>query len=179
MKDHSDSSPEPKPLAAEELQAQADAAGPEAQNNLGVLYASGDASGGTFQQDDQAAARCFRKAAEQGCALAQTNLARMCAAGQGQPKDEVEAGRWFRRAANQGDPGAQFHLGITMHRLSLNADTRAAHEAKVEGFMWLQLAAAQGFYLADVYCDRLNLKMTAEQITAAKERAASFVAKAE
>jgi len=158
--------------APPDLQARADAGGPEAQNNLGVLYASG----GAFPQDFQAAARCYRKAAEQGHALAQTNLARMCAAGQGQPLDEAEARKWFRRAAHQGDAGAQFHLGLRLHRLSLQASATAAYEAKVEAFMWLQLAANQGFHKAESACGQLNLQMSNPEIGEAKRRVAAFVA---
>ena len=168
----SPSSPGSPLPAPEELQAQAAAAGPEAQNNLGVLYVSGR----SFLQDYQAAALCFRQAAERGFAVAQTNLARMYAQGEGRPKDEVEAGKWFRRAANQGDPGAQFHLGISLHRLSLGVPATAAPEAKIEGFMWLQLAAAQGFHNAESACGQLNLQMSKAEIDEARRRVAKFVA---
>jgi TPR repeat protein len=171
-------SPSTPPLSADasqELQTQAAAGGPEAQNNLGILYASGE----SFPLDFQAAAVCYRKAADQGYALAQTNLARMFALGQGQPADEGEARRWFRRAANQGDAGAQFELGIKLHRLSLDAADGAAFEAKVEAFMWLQLAADQGFFKAESACSQLNLRMSNQEIGEAKRRVASFVAKPE
>jgi TPR repeat protein len=155
-----------------DLQGQADAAGPEAQNNLGVLYAAG----GALPQDFQAAALCFRKAAGQGHALAQTNLARMYAGQQGYPKDHAESLRWFRRAANQGDPGAQFQLGLTLHRDSLAPPPApAAHEARIEGYMWLRLAAAQGFHNAGPACERINLSMTQTEIEEGNRRAAAFV----
>jgi TPR repeat protein len=158
--------------ALEDLHKQADAAGPEAQNNLGVLYATG----GTFPQDYTAAASCFQKAAAQGYALAQTNLGRMFAAGMGLPKDELEACAWFRRAARQGDAGAQFSLGITLHRLSLQTPAAAAHEDKIEGFMWLHLAAAQEFYAAEGACGRLNLHMSDAEVEEGRRRIAEFVA---
>ncbi len=158
--------------APADLQARADAAGPEAQNNLGVLFASGAG----FPQDFPAAAACYRKAAEHGFAVAQTNLARMYARGEGQPKDDVEAGKWFRRAARQGDASAQFQLGISLHRLSLHEPAVAIPEAKIEAFMWLQLAAAQGFYNAELYCGRLNLQMSNAEVREAQRRVAEFVA---
>src|SRR5882762_6136971 len=62
-------------------------------------------------QDDAEAARWYRKAAEQGYALAQFNLAVMYDHGQGVAKNQAEAGKWFRTAADQGDAGAQFQMG--------------------------------------------------------------------
>ena len=156
---------------SEALLAQAEASGAEAQNNLGVLYASG----GAFPQDYRAAALCFRKAADRGYAPAQANLARMYAVGRGQPKDFQEAVKWFRRAARQGDAGAQFHLGRALHRLSLEAPSAATIEAKIEGFMWLQLASGQGFFNAESACDQLNLQMSNAELEEGKRRVASFV----
>jgi TPR repeat protein len=52
------------------------------------------------------AVRWYRKAAEQGFAMAQFNLATMYAEGVGVAKDEAEAMRWYRKAAEQGDAEA-------------------------------------------------------------------------
>jgi TPR repeat protein len=51
--------------------------------------------------------RWFRKAAEQGEALAQTNLGLMYGEGTGVPEDTVKAYMWFNLAAAQGDADAQ------------------------------------------------------------------------
>jgi TPR repeat protein len=48
------------------------------------------------------AARWYHKAADQGYALAQFNLARLYHAGAGVPQDDAEAKRWLRKAADQG-----------------------------------------------------------------------------
>ena len=159
------------PDVREELLVQADAKGSEAQNELGMLYGSG----GTFPPDYPAAALCFRKAAEKGYAPAQTNLARMYAQGKGLPQNQGEAVKWFRRAALQGDAEAQYHLGVRMHRLSLDNPGAGLNEARIEGFMWLQLASAQGFHNAESACDQLNLKMTNAELEEGKRRVASFV----
>lgn len=159
----------------EKLQAQADAGGPEAQNNLGVLFTTG----GEFPQDYSAAAQCFRKAADQGYALAQANLAQIYAIGEGQPKDHAEATKWYRRAAQQGDAGAQFHLGLDLYRASLDGTSAVVAEARIEGFMWLQLATAQGFFNAEIARDRLNLKMSQAEFQEGNRRVAEFVAQAE
>jgi TPR repeat protein len=156
---------------AEDLIAQADAMGSEAQNNLGVLFARTEAS----VADDTAAAVCFRKAAEKGYPPAQSNLARMYAQGRGLPTDPREAVKWFRRAAIQGDAGAQYHLGLTLHRLSLDDPGAGLNEARIEGFMWLQLASGQGFYNAALACDQINLKMSSAEVQEGKCRVAGFV----
>jgi len=49
----------------------------------------------------------YRKAAEQGLALAQNNLGSMYANGIGIAKDEVQAVAWYRKAAEQGYAPAQ------------------------------------------------------------------------
>ena len=52
--------------------------------------------------DDQQAVYWYRKAAEQGYAMAQRNLGVMYVMGQGVSADEAEALRWFEKAAAQG-----------------------------------------------------------------------------
>jgi TPR repeat protein len=150
------------------LIAQADAKGSEAQNNLGVLFAASS-------PESQAAVLCFRKAAEKGYAPAQTNLAQMYAQGKGLPKDPSEAIKWFRRAAMQGDAGAQFQLGRALHRQSLDSKAAGLNEARIEGFMWLQLASGQGFFNAQSACEQLNLKMSNTELEEGKRRVSHFV----
>jgi uncharacterized protein len=154
--------------ASEHLITQADAKNSEAQNNLGVLLSSSST-------DYEAAAHCFRKAAEKGYALAQTNLAQMYAQGRGLPKDQREALNWLRRAARQGDAGAQFQLGRALHRQSLDSTVAGLSENRIEGFMWLQLASDQGFHNAESACNQLNLHMTKEEIEEGQSRVRHFV----
>ncbi len=157
---------------AEVLVARAEASGLDAQNNLGVLYATG---GRAFPQNLQAASESFRKAAEKGSALAQSNLAHMYSMGMGQPKDNHEAAKWFRRAALQGDAGAQFHLGRLLWRLSLDGPVDLVNELRIEAFVWLQLADLQGLFHAEEACDELNLRMSKAELEEAKRRVVSFV----
>jgi TPR repeat protein len=49
----------------------------------------------------------YRKAAEQGNARAQFNLALMYEDGNGIPKDYNEAIKWYRKAADQGSTKAE------------------------------------------------------------------------
>ena len=159
------------PFSAVDLQTQAAAAGPEAQNNLGILFASTS----KFPQDYAKAAACFQRAAEQGHALAQNNLGLMYSAGEGVPKDSAQAHKWFLRAAAQGDPAAQYHLGVNYHRESLSLADGAAGEARIEAFMWLRLAATQGYRGAETSCERVNLSLSATEHTEAVRRVTVFV----
>ena len=53
------------------------------------------------------AVKWFRKAAEQGYAIAQTDLADMCVIGKGISQDNSEAVKWYCKAATQGHARAQ------------------------------------------------------------------------
>ncbi len=95
-------------------------------NNLAVCYANGIAAGPVRADgataaaaddpaaDDAEAVRLYRLAAEQGEALAQSNLGWMLLHGRGAPRDIAEALRLFRLAAAQGHPLGQVNLGF-MH----------------------------------------------------------------
>jgi TPR repeat protein len=84
----------------------ADKGVPEAQNNLGLMYAAGRATA----RDDVKAVSWYRKAAEQGYPLGQINLGNMYLAGRGVPRDEAEATAWYRKAAAQGEERAKGNL---------------------------------------------------------------------
>ena len=58
------------------------------------------------------AVQWYRKAAEQGDAEAQDNLAFMYKNGQGVTQDYAQAVKWYRKAAEQGYAGAQINLGV-------------------------------------------------------------------
>lgn len=74
------------------LQARAEQGDAKAQNELGRLYANG---GRNVTRDDAQAAAWYRKAAEQGNADAQLQLAISYDLGQGVPKDVTEAAKWY------------------------------------------------------------------------------------
>ena len=57
------------------------------------------------------AAIWYRRAADQGEAIAQVNLGEMYETGRGVTKDFAQAANWYRRAADKGDADAQYHLG--------------------------------------------------------------------
>ena len=60
----------------------------------------------------------FRKAADQGNALAQANLGVMYADGRGVVKDEVEAYKWYLLSGAQGDGEAKKWIEIMVRVLT-------------------------------------------------------------
>ena len=104
-----------------------------AQFNLGVMYLTGRG----VQQDYSAAALWFRKAAEQGYALAQSNLGTLYRDGRGVAQDDTEAVMWFRKAADQGDAVAEFLLG------NQYAVGKGVPQDYSEAMIWFRRAAEQ------------------------------------
>jgi TPR repeat protein len=107
-----------------------------AQFNLGL-------TGQGVQQDYSAAALWFRKAAEQGYALAQSNLGPLYRDDRGVAQDDTEAVTWFRKAADQGDsPTPSFYSGT-------NTQTaKVVPQNFGEAAIWFGRAAAQAHSVA-------------------------------
>lgn len=129
----------------------------EAQNSLGEIYydfgimqseriaklikeivVQKAAEHGTESQCYEEAIKWYRKAAEQGYADAQCNLADMYRYGRGVPEDDEEAVKWYREAAEQGHADAQCNLG-DMYCYGLGVPEDCEEAAK-----WYQKAARQG-----------------------------------
>ena len=84
------------------------------------------------------AVKYFRKAAEQGDAEAQYNLALSYYNGQGVTKSYPNAVKWYRKAAEQGDAKAQFNLALCYGKGD------GVPKSYTEAVKWLKKAAAQG-----------------------------------
>ena len=84
-------------------------------------------------QDDTEAVAWFRKAADQGDAIAEFLLGNQYANGKGVPQDYSEAMIWFRRAAEQGHPVAKLFLGV------MHAEGRGVPQDCVRAHMWFSL----------------------------------------
>jgi len=133
--------------AFREWKAAADKGQPEAQYDLGLLYAKGLG----VQRDLQVAQQWYEAAAAQGNAQAEYSLAQMYAQGWGIPANEASTLRWMEMANgsngdNQDDPG---WLAIEGYGTATDF-TKAAY--------WYRLAADQGhaeaqFDLARLYSD--------------------------
>jgi TPR repeat protein len=104
------------------------------QCDLGVKYETN----GRYQE----AVTWFRKAAEQGLATAQYNLAVMYANGRGVTKDDQEAVTWYRRAAEQGLALAQHNLAV------MYANAQGVPKDDQEAETWYRKAAEQGLATA-------------------------------
>ena len=74
------------------------------------MYANGEG----VPEDDAEAVRWYRKAAEQGDAVAQVPCSVSCTPmANGVPEDDAEAVRWYRKAAEQGHADAQVHTLVS------------------------------------------------------------------
>ena len=84
------------------------------------------------------AVRWYRKAAEQGYALAQYRLALCYDYGEGVTKDYTEAVKWYRKAAEQGNSDAQCNLGYCYEK------GQGVAKDETEAVKWYRKAAEQG-----------------------------------
>jgi len=92
-----------------------------------------------LSRGDYATARnLWQPLAEQGNALAETQLAILHLYGRGVPRDFAEALRWFNRAAAQDEANAEFNLGVMYHA------GEGVQRDDAEADKWYELAAEQG-----------------------------------
>ena len=123
-------------------------------------------------QSDTEAAKWFRRAADQGDAVAQFYLGVMYNEGRGVPQDYAEAAKWYKLAAEQGDALAQYNLGLSYARgEGVTPDPVTAH-------MWLNLASARfpagdsrNRTAATKNRDTVASEMSSDQLTEAQRRA--------
>ena len=106
----------------------------EARYYLGDMYEKGLG----VDQSDTEAARWYRRAAEQGHALAQNNLGEMYEKGLGVERSDSEAAKWYRMSAEQGYVSAQNNLGEMYEK------GRGVEQSDVEAVKWYRKAAEQG-----------------------------------
>ena len=116
-------------------------------------------------QDHAAAVAWYRKAAEQGHAVAQLFLGITYQNGKDVPQDYAAAAAWYRKAAEQGNQFAQFNLGV-MYEIG-----QGVPQDYVLAHMWFNLAAAQNHNDAIKNRDLVSAKMTPAQIADAWRQA--------
>jgi TPR repeat protein len=83
--------------------------------------------------------------------------------GRGVPQDFKMAVRWYRRSAEQGNDLAQRRLGLLYERGD------GVPQDYVQAYKWYKLGAANGVKAGAVMRDELAVRMTSEQILAAKK----------
>ena len=121
--------------------------------------------------DFATALREFRPLAEQGDAVAQSNLGWMYDKGHGVPQDYKTAMKWYTLAAEQGDAGAQFNLGVMYYYgQGVPKDFIYAH-------MWGSIVASSGNEIGGELRDFAAKGMTATQIEEAQDLARECVRK--
>ena len=76
-----------------------------------------------------------------------------------------EAAQWFLKAAEQGDAEAQFLLG------RMHYDGNSLSVDDVTAYMWFDIAAGNGLRVGVRYRDGIAERMTADEVTTAKQRA--------
>lgn len=155
------------------LREQAEQGDPAAQAELGRRYYAGQG----VPQDHVEAARWTQLAAEQGYAPAQYNLGLLHFRNRGVAGDDAEAARWYRAAAEQGYAPAQGALGY------LYAYGAGVQQDPVAAYMWLELAwrGAPDEFTRRLYAQQraeLAERMTAAQVEAGRQRAATWTSRA-
>lgn len=121
-----------RPAGFQETKASAEKGNPVAQNNLGVMFATGQG----VTRDPKAAAQWYEKAGEQGYAVAQHNLGGLYEQGLGVPQDFGAAAVWYALAAEQGDAWAQVSLA------TLHAEAKLTDSDPATAYRWALIAAA-------------------------------------
>ena len=103
------------------------------------LLASAYHEGLAVAKDETLAVSWYRKAADQGHAIAQDNLGMMYFIGKGVAQNYSEALRWFRKAAGQGSAIAQYRLG------EMYGNGYGVAQDSSEAVRWFRKAADQDF----------------------------------
>ena len=122
-------------------------------------------NGWGVSQDYKEAVRWYTMAAEQDYAIAQFNLGAMYENGEGVPQNYKEAVRLYTLAAEQGHAKAQSNLGV-MYR-----NGEGVFAEFVTAHMWFKIAANNGNELAAENREKLEKRMTSEDISKAQAMA--------
>ena len=136
----------------------------EAQFNLGLMYYIGKGC----PKDYKETVKWTRLSAEQGFAKAQHYLGEIYDRGQGVPQNYKEAVKWYRLSAEQGIAFAQHDLG------KMYSEGKGVLQDYVLAHMWFNLSNSNGFSYAERNRDRVENKMSKQQIEEAQEMARNW-----
>ena len=134
-----------------------------AQYKLASLYEKGNG----VASDSAKARAWYLRAAESGNPRAMHNLAVMVADGDGKP-DYATAVEWFRKAAEYGVHDSQYNLAI------LYARGLGVRQSLIQSYQWFAIAAQQNDVDAAKKRDEVALKLTPDELAAAKSLASAF-----
>jgi TPR repeat protein len=132
---------------------------PVAQNELGLLYVSGNLG----LSDPTAGVAWFTSAAKAGFAAAQNNLGTLYERGMGVPVDYNNAGQLFMLAANQG------HAAATTGLARLHAAGQGTEPNLPKAWALASLAIERGDDEAKTLLGDLTSKLDDEQMAAARK----------
>jgi|HubBroStandDraft_1064217.scaffolds.fasta_scaffold43920_2 TPR repeat protein len=121
-----------------------------------------------MERNDAEAVRLYRLAADQGYAVAESNLGHMYSEGLGAEQNDAEAIKLNRLAADRGFAHAQFHLGIAYEH------GRGVPQDEALAYMWFSLSAAQGDGDGIRKRDKLAGTLTPDQIAEAQRLAQAW-----
>ena len=133
-----------------------------AELELGHFYNTG--IGCEINNQAEAAADCFKRAANQGCAFAQTSLALCYYSGTGVTQDHVKSAALLQFAADRGFALAQFNLGTCF------ANGTGVDKDPVQAAVWCRRAADQGYARAQRFlatCFRTGVGVEKDVVQAA------------
>ena len=119
-----------------------------------------------MQKDVIQAASWYRKAADQGNAVAQSVLGAMYESGTGVPENDIEGVKWTRKSADQGYAKAQDTLAM-MYYLGTGVP-----QDNVKSYTWWSIAQINGYGKPKAYVRKLRKTMTSDQIAKAEKLAA-------
>ncbi len=184
-----------------QVQSEIDKGSPEAFYILATLYFKGQNG---VELNYQKSADLFRRAAEQGVALAQMHLGEMYYDGTKIPQNDAEALRWYQVAALQGLPKAESGLaeiyaegrgtaknltesarwykraamqgyGTAQHQIGVYyANGTGVKTDLIKAYKWLSLASAQGVIEAIADRDETRRNLSKDQISMAQRTASIF-----
>lgn len=150
-----------RPAGFQDTKISAEKGNPVAQNNLGVMFATGTGTA----LDYKAAARWYEKAAEQGFSVAQHNLGGLYEQGLGVPQDPGAAAVWYALGAEQGDSWAQLSLA------ELHASGKLVQPEPATAYRWALIAANGKDPEVKVAAANLSRKVVAKLSVAQKAEA--------
>ena len=116
-------------------------------------------------QDYHQAAYWYEKAAEQGDADAQVNIAFMYLTGQGVTQNHGQAFYWYKTSAEQGNAKAQYNIGVMHYK------GEGVVKDVIESHKWFNISSKNGFNRSAIQRDKIEKKMTIKQIELAQKMA--------
>jgi TPR repeat protein len=124
-------------------------------------------------KNEAEAVKLYRKAGEQGHAMAQYNLGLCYGEGTGVEKNVAQSFNWYRKAADQGQAPAQFNLGCCYY------NGQGVVKNDLLAYQWCLLASANGHEMARKNVPAIEAKLTAEQRAEGQRLASAWQAKFE